>query len=248
MESPFTKKKVFSHTGHIGDIIAFIPIYKALHGDFLLIFDDAGMVPMSGYKYNSLKPLLDNQGIHNSMIANGKSIDYDMSGWRECYKHEISLMDSQARYANLVPRNHGIMKITEPWLKVDADPLTKGRVIFNRSPRYWNERFPWKDVVKFFGERALFTGTDYEHDDFCKKFGNVDYYKTESCLEVAQAIEGSDFFVGNQSSSYWIAAGLRKPLLQETFIHAPNSIIPYESASYCFDGIINFDKLKKWKR
>jgi hypothetical protein len=245
MNSPFSRRKVFAHTGHIGDVIAFIPIYKALQGNHLLIFDDQGMAPMSGYKYNSLKPLLDSQGIESSMDAHGVSIDFDMSGWRECYKDQISLMDSQARYANLIPRDHGIMEITEPWLKVDADPLTKERVIFNRSPRYWNERFPWEKVVKFFGDRALFTGTDYEHDDFCKRFGNVEYYKTESCLEVAKAIEGADFFVGNQSSSYWIAAGLRKLLLQETFVHAPNSIIPYEGAWYCLGSDVPFDKLPK---
>jgi hypothetical protein len=243
MNSPFARKKIFAHTGHIGDVIAFIPIYKALNGSSLLIVDDHGMAPMSGYKYNSLKPLLDSQGIESSMDSQGNSIDIDMSGWRECYKDEISLMDSQARYVNLVPRSDGIMVITEPWLKVDADPLTKGRVILNRSPRYWNNSFPWKKVVKFFGDRALFVGTDYEHSDFCQKFGNVEYYKTESCLEVAKAIEGSDFFVGNQSSSYWIAAGLRKPLLQETFIQAPNSIIPYKGAWYCKDGKVEFDKL-----
>jgi hypothetical protein len=245
MNSPFTRKKVFAHTGHIGDVIAFIPIYKALNGDLLLIFDDQGMAPMSGYKYNSLKPLLKSQGIESSMKTHGISIDLNMAGWRECYKNDISLMDSQARYANIIPREDGIMNITKPWLKVDADPLTKGRVIFNRSPRYWNELFPWRDVVKFFGDRALFIGTDYEHDDFCKKFGNVEYYKTESCLEVAKAIEGADFFVGNQSSSFWIAAGLRKPLLQETFIHSPNSIIPYEGAWYCLGKDVPFNKLPK---
>jgi len=244
-KSPFIKQNVFSHTGHIGDIIAFIPIYRALHGDFLLVMDDQGMHPMSGYKYDSLKPLLDDQGIKSSMDAAGRSIDFDMSGWRECYKDDISLMDSQARYVNLVPRKDGHMTINEPWIKVIADPLTKGRVIFNRSPRYWNNTFPWKDVVKHFGSRALFIGTDYEHEDFCQRFGNVEYYKTPSCLEVAKAIEGSDYYVGNQSSSYWIAAALRKPLLQETFTPAPNSIIKYDGATYSFDGDINFDKLEK---
>jgi hypothetical protein len=244
-ESPFIKRKVFSHTGHIGDIIAFIPIYKALGGDFLLIFDDAGMWPMTGYKYDSLKPLLDSQGIQNSMISDGRSIDYDMSGWRECYKDDISLMDSQARYVHLVPRENGHMIIREPWIKVEADPLTKGRVIFNRSHRYRNETFPWKDVLNFFGKLALFIGTEDEHQDFCNIVGNVEYYKTPTCFEVAKAIEGADFFVGNQSSSFWIAASLMKPLLQETFKPCPNSIIPYEGAWYCFDGNIAFDKLCK---
>jgi hypothetical protein len=245
IESPFIRKTVFGHTGHIVDNIAFIPIYKALHGDFLLVFDDQGMWPMSGYKYDSLKPLLDSQGIKSSMNADGKSVDYDMSGWRECYKDDISLMDSQARYVNLVPRENGRMNVTEPWIKVDADPLTKDRVIINRSHRYRNDLFPWKDVLNFFGKRAMFIGTEDEHADFTQNVGDVEYYKTENCLDVAQAIEGADFFVGNQSSAFWIAAALRKPLLQETFPPCPNSIIPYEGAWYSFAGDISFDKLGK---
>jgi hypothetical protein len=60
---------------------------------------------------------------------------------------------------------------------------------------------------------------------------------------VAKAISSADFFVGNQSSAFWIAASLMKPLLQETFPPCPNSIIKYDGATYCLDGIINFDKL-----
>jgi hypothetical protein len=245
MKSPFSKQITFTHSGHIGDIIAFIPIYRALQGNFLLVMDADWGAPMTGYKYDSLKPLLDAQGIESSMSSEGRSVDYDMSNWRECYRHEISLMDSQARFVHLVPRETGHMEITEPWLKVEADPLTKGRVIINRSPRYWNDSFPWKDVVNFFGERVLFIGQEGEHADFCQRFGNVEYYKTENCLDVAKAIEGSDFYVGNQSSAFWIAAGLRKPLLQETYPQCPNSIIPYEGAWYCFDGNVPFEKLAK---
>ena len=245
MKSPFSRGITFTHSGHIGDIIAFIPIFRALNGDFLLVTDADWGAPMTGYKYNSLKPLLDDQGIESSMSSEGRSVYYDMSNWRECYKDEISLMDSQARFIHLVPRDTGHMEITGPWLKVEADPLTKGRVIFNRSPRYWNDRFPWKDIVNYFGKRALFIGQESEHADFCQRFGNVEYYKTENCLDVAKAIEGSDFYVGNQSSAFWIAAGLRKPLLQETYTIAPNSIIPYEGAWYCADGNVPFDKLGK---
>jgi hypothetical protein len=243
MKSPFARERVFSHTGHIGDIIAFIPIFKALHGDFLLVIDGDGMLPMKGYKYDSLKPLLDSQGVASSMNAGGRSVEYDMSGWRECYRDEISLMDAQARYVNLIPRKSGHMEIKEPWIKVDADPLTKGRVIFNRTPRYRNPTFTWCSVHKHFGDRSLFIGTKEEHHEFCKVAGDVEYYQTDSCLDVAKAIQGADFFVGNQSSSFWIAAGLMKPLIQETFTPAPNSIIPYEGAWYCHDGKIPFDKL-----
>ena len=244
MNSPFIRQKVFLHTGHIGDIIAFIPIYKALGGTKLLIKDEEPwMAPMSGYKYDSLEPLLLNQGIDVVFNENTPSIDYNMSPWRACYEHKLSLMDAQARYVGLIPRETGHMKIDSPWISVEDDRFTKGRVIFNRSHRYRNGKFPWNDVAKHFGNRALFIGTEEEHEDFCDKFGKVEYYKTKDCLQVARAISGADFFVGNQSSAFWIAAALHKPLIQETFELAPNSIVPYKNAVYCMDGKIDFSTL-----
>jgi hypothetical protein len=237
MISPFQKKVVFVHTGHIGDIIAFLPVFYGMGGTKLVIRDEEPwMEPMFGYKYDSLKPLLESQGIEVSFGSTGGGIDFDMSGWRECYRNDISLMDAQARYVNFVPRNNGHVEIYRPWITVNADPLTKGRVIFNRSHRYRNENFPWKKVLKHFGDRALFTGTENEHKDFCKEVGQVEYYKTPSCLQVAEAIEGSDFFVGNQSSSFWIAAALMKPLIQETHETLKNSVVPYDKAVYCSNG------------
>jgi len=231
MRSPFDKRQTFMHTGHIGDIIAFLPVFKAMGGTTMVIRDEPWMEPMSGYKYDSLKPLLESQNIEVLWNDGRYGIDHDLSNWRECYEHHISLMDAQARYLHLVPRGHGHMQITEPWIKVEADQNTKGRVIFNRTPRYRSPHFSWDKVHKHFGDKALFIGREDEHKEFCDLFGNIEYYKTNSCLDVAKAIEGSDFFVGNQSSSFWIAAGLFKPLLQET-CEVPNSIVKYEGAHY----------------
>lgn len=189
------------------------------------------MEQMSGFKYDTIKPLLESQGIDVSFDDGTQIIQYDMSGWRECYQHHISLTDAQARYANVVDKYNGHLEINGPWLKVDADPNTSGRVIFNRTPRYRSPYFSWDKVYKHFGQKSLFVGTENEHKEFCDLFGNIEYYKTKSCFEVAKAIQGSDFFVGNQSSSFWIAAGLRKPLLQET-CEVPNSIINYDGAHY----------------
>lgn len=198
------------------------------------------MEPMKGFKFDTMKPLLESQGIETTMHARGISVDIDVTGWRECYKDDVSLLDAQARYLGVVPKKDGVFEIKKPWIKVEADPLTKGRIIFNRTPRYRNSKFPWKRVRDHFGDKALFIGTEAEHEAFCKEIGDIERYSTESCLDVAKAIQGSDYFVGNQSSSFWIAAALQKPLLQETFKPAPNSIVKYEGASYCADGLLPF--------
>jgi hypothetical protein len=239
MNSPFVKKLTFLHTGHIGDIIAFLPIYYGMGGSHLVIKDgDSWMAPMKGFKYNSLKPLLENQGISVS-FNDFNVVDYDMTHWRECYEHHISLMDSQARYVNFVPKKTGHVKITEPWLKVDQDSNTLGKIVFNRSPRYHNPAFNWKRIHGAYHKNAVFIGTEYEYADFCRDVGEVEYYPTADCLAVARAISACSLFVGNQSSACWIAMGLMKPLIQEVYPPSPNSIIKYNGAIYGFD-----DKIK----
>ena len=196
------------------------------------------MFPMSGFKYNSIKPLLESQGI-NVSFNDANCVDYDMSGWRECYRDDISLADAQARYCGAIPK-HGFLELNAPWIRVNGNPDTKRLVIFNRSPRYNNDLFPWHKLTEKYGEKAIFIGTQEEHSTFIKKFGFVEYFPTKDCLEVAQAIASCKLFVGNQSSSFWIAAALRKPLIQEVYPPAPNSIIKYPEAQYCFDGKVRY--------
>lgn len=232
------------HTGHIGDIIAFLPLYKAIGGDKLIIRDDPGMAPMSGFKYQMLEPLLKNQGIDVEFNPYPNVVTIDMINWRGHYRNDISLTDIQARALCLVDPNQGFFEIKGPWLEVDPDPLTKDRVIFNRTPRYRNPNFPWKKVAKHFGDKALFVGTPDEHELYQKEVGvPIERYETADCLAVAQAIKGSDFFVGNQSSAFWLAAALHHPLLQEVFTPAPNSIVEYEGASYYKEGNLDLTDL-----
>jgi hypothetical protein len=232
----------FLHTGHIGDIIAFLPSFKKLGGSRLVITDGKGFEPMRGFKYNSLAPLIQSQGIPIEFNPEPGQALLDMSNWRKCYEHEVSLSDVQARYCGAVsPEGH--LEIKEPWISVEPDESTKGRVIFNRTPRYRNPEFDWAKVYKHFGEKALFVGTDEEHEEFENLFGAIERKKAADCLEVARLIQGSDFFVGNQSSACWIAMSLFKPLLQEVDLVVKNSIIPFDGAYYPRDGKIDFSVL-----
>lgn len=245
MKSPFTREITVLHQGHIGDIIAFIPIYRKLGATRLVVSDASWGAPMSGYKYNSLKPLLDSQGIHSCMNPENPSVDYDTTNWRECYQDNITLMDSMARYLHVVDRNTGHMEIDGPWLSVEPNENLNGKVIINRSHRYRNDKFPWSEIMARYGKDAVFIGTDEEHDDFVQSFGKITRYLTKDCLEVARAIAGCKLYIGNQSSAYWIAAGLRVPLVQEVYEIAPNSMIKYPGAVYCMDGNIDFESLPK---
>jgi hypothetical protein len=242
MKNPFCKTTTFLHTGHIGDIIAFLPIYFGMNGDRLIVCDDPGMDPMSGFKYNSLKPLLESQNI-NVSFNDVSIVDFDMTHWRNCYENNISLMDSQARFIGFVPRRNGHVKITQPWINVSKDNNILGKVVFNRSHRYRNPNFPWKEIYKKYKTTAVFIGTEEEHEDFCNVIGEIDHYPTKDCLKVAEAINACSLFVGNQSSSCWIAMALMKPLIQEVCPSIPNSIIKYKGAIFGFDNKITIPNI-----
>jgi hypothetical protein len=237
MYNPFHKTATFLHTGHIGDIIAFLPIYFGMKGTRLVICNDPGMAPMSGFKYDSIKPLLESQGIVVS-FNDVSVVDFDMTHWRQCYQNNISLMDSQARFIGFVPTKNGHVQITQPWIKVSEDNNMIGKVIFNRSHRYRNPQFPWKEIYKKYKDIAVFIGTKEEHEDFCDIIGKIDHYPTKDCLKVAEAINSCSLFVGNQSSACWIAMGLMKPLIQEVSLIVPNSITKYKGAIFGFDNKI----------
>ena len=233
----------FQHTGHIGDIIAFLPLFKAMGGKKLYVKDDPGMAPMKGFKFDTMAPLLRNQGIDVEYTVGPNGIDVDMTQWRHWYRDDISLIDSQARCLGLVHERHGHFEVKKPWITVDPDPNTEKRVIFNRTPRYRNPAFPWKELLEYFGDRALFVGTPEEHEIFKREVGQIERYKTADCLAVARAIKGSDYFVGNQSSAFWLAAAMFHPLLQEVDLIAANSMVLFPGATYCRDGKVDFTSL-----
>jgi hypothetical protein len=242
------KKLSVLHSGHIGDIIAFLPLYEDLGATKLYITDNKyipNMLPMNGFKYATLEPLLKNIGVDVEFVKDPDSVDIniDTTKWQvygRYYSPDMNLLEQQAFYLGIIKRNERLT-INDKWIDVDPDPATKGRVVFNRTSRYRNYNFSWKDVRKYFGDRALFIGTDAEYKLFKKEVGTIERYKVDDCLQIARAIAGSDYFVGNQSSSFWIAAAMRHPLLQEVCLSCPNSIINNENATYYTGGKLNIN-------
>ena len=214
--------KRFLHSGHIGDIIAFLPLMRKMGGGHLVITDhnSTPQLMMEGFKYESLKPLLEQQAYISgvSFEKNPINIDYNVCGFRKYW-------------------GTGIDPCIEKWLEVKPNLSLKGKIVCCRSTRYRNDLFPWREIMDKVRDRAVFIGVHDEYGDFVQKFGNVNRFLTNNCLDIAEAIAGSDMFIGNQSSPFWIAAGLHYPLIQETCVDIPDSIIRYEHANYFIDGI-----------
>lgn len=224
----------FLHTGDLGDIVAALPSIRQLGGGELVITDKEhpkGASPRGKMKsrFNLIKSLLDLQPYILSVEWQDEptGITHDLSLFRTKRLYS-SLAHWQAEYLGIPDLN------TSPWLFVDSN--SHERIIVSRSTRYHNSRFPWETVIQKLGNKLLFVGLPEEHLAFETEWRTkIDYTPTDNLLDVASLIAGAPLGFYNQSCPFWIAIGLGKKLVQESYEQEPNSVIPRPNAYYSYD-------------
>ena len=233
--------KSFASYGDLGDIIFLCPsmsLVCAREGAPVILYGRNGLRPWDPItdRHWLIAPLLESQPYIDSVRAwDGEPVDYDASFFRDDgLPFGETLARRQAEWLKLDP------DFTQPWLKVTPEPSTSGYIVINRSARYHNHFFPWRELVETFRDKIVFIGLPGEHTAFCEEFGRIDYLPTGNLLEAAQAIAGSELFIGNQSSCNAIAEGLKHPLIQETDLSSPDCIYPRENATHCHNGELDF--------
>ncbi len=223
----------FVHSGDLGDIVAALPIIRQLGGGRIVMTDSDGIRPMSN-RMHLITPLLEGcpyiKGVSFEKKASG---NMDFTKFRKVYRSNRTLTESQADWLGIKYVNYA------PWLKVKPCKSTSGRVVVCRSPRYHNHAFPWRKIIDSLGKKIVFVGLDSEHADFCHLAGfNVERHPTKTLLEVAEAIAGSELFIGNQSSPCWIAMAMGHPLIQESHPQIRDSIVERPNARFVHSGIL----------
>lgn len=242
---------VFQHSGRYGDIIYALPTIKALGGGVLFVtpgvaHNGDGRVTLDWTA--RLVPLLREQEyiVNCAFTGNPVPFDYDFNQFRAGYVINQNLVHQQARICG------ADVDSKEPWLKVDFPVTVPGRPIaISRSSRYHNLLFPWESLVKKYGSRMVFIGSDVEHTNFVRRFGYVPKVCTENLLDVARIIAGANVFIGNQSCPMAIALGLGANVIQETWTGEKaelgdvdadwdgkpdaNCVLERDNAIYCHD-------------
>jgi len=227
----------FGHSGDLGDIVFALALIKAVGGGYVWLFDRPFTKVISS-RFHLIEPLLMSQPyVLAAAMGNARGVQYDLSQFRSHYHPERTLLASQSIYA---AKAYGlpVQRGAEPWLTAKKSKTTKGRVVIARSPRYHNSQFPWKRLLSHYGDACVFIGLPEEHKAFEASFGAVEYLKTENMLEVAEAIAGSDLFIGNQSSPNSIAEGLKHPRILEVSDRVPDCIFPNHGV-LCYDGFLS---------
>jgi len=226
------ERRVFSHSGMVGDIIYALVAMRAMGGGTLRVYSRRESTSMNVELVDSLAALLCTQPYIDDCQYDAEPGDVDLDRWTQYYTDGLTIAD-MALWAcgqSTALRNRS-------WLEV-SEPLQAAPVVFHRSPRYRNPRFPWNRVRDKYGRMAVLVGSPEEHRAFCEEVGPIDYLPTANYLDLARVIAGADLFVGNQSSPYAIAEALKKNSIQEVCLQLPNCIFERTGALYGVDESI----------
>ena len=225
-----------SSTGDLGDVLFLTNLLKHLpNGPHTLCLrpspiTKAKTTEQAQRMFDLLKPLIEAQGYVSDfrLVGPDEPVDWRSEDFRNLrhYTPGETLMQAHLNHYCVVFQTALKIDGSSPWLSATPSPLSKGRVVINRTGRYRNPCFPWLKIVDHYKHHLLFVGLDYEWREFCGHFGYVDFQPTDNLLQVAELIAGSELFIGNQSSAGAIAEGLKHRRIQESSLVFPDCIFP----------------------
>lgn len=234
---------IVSTEGDCGDCTYLMAILHGLGGQHEVLLQISDRTKAKGEDgittlCNLMVPLLASQSYITSARRHkpDDTVDWQSAKFRlqGHYRQGETLM--RAHLNNLIATHSIGQHITgkDKWITATPDKRSAGKIVVNRSGRYRNQYFPWPEVVRHYSHRIVFVGLPHEHREFCGHFGYVDYLPTYNMLEVAQLIEGSELFIGNQSCAFAIAEGLKKRRILEVSLEFPDTI--FGGGQYVVDG------------
>lgn len=241
VEAPANKPTIpasVSSVGDLGDIC--VSLSAVQHSGKLVTYylRENGMTK-GRPNINVIGPLLEAQPyIAAVKYWTDEPIDWASEGFRPGWHDRLNnLSECHSKHAFDTGFLPTMPDSSKQWLFVEGPK--HDRIVVNRSHRYNNQFFPWREIVAHYGSRIVFIGTSHEHQDFCASFGTVEYRQTGNLLDVARLIVGSPLFIGNQSSCMTIAEGLKHPRILEGALVIPDCVYaPDGKNQYVFDGCV----------
>lgn len=226
------------HSGDFGDIIAAMCVIKEAEALADVFLVNRPVTKHMTSRAQVIIPLLKSQDYIGEVECSEAHADWRAEDFRDFHSTTASLAMAQSKHA--VHRNVFTKEISgvDAWLKVEPDTRSKGRVVVARSVRYHNPLFPWREILRHYGERVMFIGTTDDWGQFCNEVGKVQRERTESLLDAARLIAGSELCISNQTSLWWLAEGLKHRRIQETCLWVCDSIMPGGVVQHCADGAV----------
>lgn len=257
-------RNIFYHAGEIGDLIYGLYTMMKLGGGILCVGKHADIASghprgISEELFGFIRSLLDAQPYISAVEwtrVTPKETTHDLNTFREFWygdKVKTALKNLGYHKPYSLAAMHAaafgiILDESEPWITPVANPeLNRFKVVVSRSERYTNDDFPWKEIVKRYGDNAGFVGLDSEYEAFCSEFGNVERAPVSSLADISSYLDSAEMFIGNQSSPNAVALGMgygnTKWIIQEVNTNSwPRGFdckFNRPKAIYCYAGDIS---------
>jgi KaiC/GvpD/RAD55 family RecA-like ATPase len=141
----------------------------------------------------------------------GQTFDIDLSSWRYQTKLFVS------NWETIFGRVYGVEWGKNPWLSgIDADDTYKDTIILCHSPRRWDSRLNYPEIVenlKSKNLRIVFAqlGDTTEYRTFETRTGTpLERVQFDCILDFLRALAGCRVFVGNLSAPFCFAHAMHK--------------------------------------
>jgi hypothetical protein len=248
----------FKHSGRLGDIIYSLPLVRKMaeiHGksvDYYVCNDVSARLGMDVFHpsldvmvnadlFGYIEPLLSAQPYIKkiSHIAELEvppdAIDLDR------FKSSGLNLKAGSTYAWYRKAFGVAFPLEEPWLFVDRqwqsvtpDTDLGVSVLISRTTRFCNTKINYSFLDQI--EGVNFVGMRYEYDDFITRhtLKKVRYLMVQSAFELASLMLRAKIFIGNQSSNFAIAEGLKVTRALEAFEPVP---VATPVGGVCFEYI-----------
>ena len=225
----------------MGDLIYSLLFCKLLNVDTIYVDGHNDDIKLNEENVKFLLPFMQDQSYMNNVeLYNNQSfdLDYGIHPQQEPVVVGTNLTSYHASKFDIL--NHEC--IWEPWLDAPVlknDIVKDKKVLINRTARYHGDHRFYTDFLKYFHPHTiLFAGLEEEYEQFCYffrdqiEFKKVEFLKTETCMELAAAINSVPTFVGNESLICAIATGLGKNCYIEYGRAAANYIFNRQNMVY----------------
>ncbi len=226
--------KSFYHTGEYGDLVAALPVVRALGGGDMVLgmqqppfnCHNQNVTGITQERFNVIAPLLRVQSYITNVEFGFRPVDYDISDFRKCdCGYNATTTAWQATYLNIPNVD------TSPWLTV---PTVKShdKILVSKNCKYNNPQFPWSHIVDRYKNQILFLGLAQEHEELEHlTHSKIEFSLTSNLLEAAQLIAGASLGFYSASVLAWIAVGLGCPTIVSQRYDIHTAIVVHDNVN-----------------
>jgi len=234
--------------GDLGDAVASLCAIKAVAGgphDVYFVERRPTVAPFLEREH-IIRPLYEACPYIRAVHIGEDPVDFDLTTFRKHFSNKRTLADTQREHLRILGADVSAYDQKSAWVPVTGKP--HDRIVLHRSPRYHNPYFPWREVVRHFGDRCVFVGLAGEHEQFQNHVGtSVERMAFPNLLELAKFAAGAEWSIGNQSSPFNVFESIKTPRILEVCLWQPDCLYADHKPGnviHCADGELRVGGLK----